>query len=260
MARYALDMLPPKTILTGDRHSRLHALLDGIWLPPIIRPVVFGDMGMVCVDRLDEPAVCSLTLSDFVMYAGDAKRPTARYFVETTERPCYVLPSTNDWEGLVRTDSSMRILPRYTFSNDDLDPTRLPGFLSGLPDGFHLRRFDGPAVEKAASERWSQSFVENFAGPQDFLENGVGFGVFHGGKLVSGAASFAVYDRTVEIEVDTHPRYRRRGLATAASASLIHFCIEQGLVPHWDAANEASRALAERLGFTLERRYAVMQI
>lgn len=253
-------MIPAKTILTGERQSRLRALLDGLWLPPIIRPVVYGDMGMVCVDRLDEPAVCSLSLSDFVMYAGDPERPAARYFVETTERPCFVLPSTSAWDELVRESAAARSRPRYAFSSDGLDPKRLHELVEAVPEGFEIRRFDAAAAELAAAERWSFSFVENFAGPESFLERGIGFGVFYGGKLVSGATSFAVYDTTVEIEVDTHPGYRRRGLAAAASARLILHCLECGLVPHWDAANEASRALAERLGFTLGRRYEVVQI
>lgn len=253
-------MLPPKTILTGERPSLLRALLEGIWLPPIIRPVVFGDMGMVCVDRLAEPAVCSLSLSDFVMYAGDSERPAARYFVETTERPCYVLPSTSDWDGLVRESAPARSRARYTFSSGGLDPRRLRELVNELPEGFEIRRFDAGAVEQAAAEHWSRSFVENFAGIESFLERGIGFGAFAGGELVSGASSFAVYDTTVEIEVDTRPDYRRRHLAAAVSASLVLHCLEHGLVPHWDAANEASRALAERLGFTLERRYEVVQI
>lgn len=253
-------MLPPKTILPGERYPRLRTLLDGFWLPPIIRPVVYGDMGFVCVDRLDEPAVCSLSLSDFVLYAGDAGTPAARYFIDTTERPCYVLPSTRGWEKLVRTASNPRSHTRYTFSHERLEAGRLRGRPKALPDGFDIRRFDEAAVERAASERWSLSFVENFADPADFLERGIGFGVFRGEVLVAAASSFAVYDRTVEIEVDTHPSYRRRGFAAAASARLILACLERDLVPHWDAANEASRALAERLGFTLERRYEVVQL
>lgn len=41
----------------------------------------------------------------------------------------------------------------------------------------------------------------------------------------------------------------RRGLATACAARLLLACLERGLYPSWDAANPASAALAEKLGY-----------
>jgi GNAT superfamily N-acetyltransferase len=255
-------MLPPKTVVTENRTAILEPLLDGMWIPPIIRPVVFEDFGLVCVDRIAEPTVCSLALSDFVFFAGDVQGESARYFVQTTARPSYVLPSSEEWIRLVRasTRTAGKRIVRTSFSSSSLETGLLRRFAAVLPQGFELRPFDGATVFEAASRRWSQSFVENFGTPASFLERGIGFGVFEGGRLVSGASSFATEGRTVEIEVDTHPRYRRKGLATAVSAHLVLECLEQGLVPHWDAANPRSCALAEKLGFTAERSYEVLKV
>lgn len=254
-------MIPAKTTVVEDRLPLLAPLFEGLWIPPIIRPVLYSEMGFACVDRSDEPTICCLTLSDFVIYAGDASSSAAQYFLATTARPCYVLPSSREWRQLVHAQapSGCTSRTRHSFSADALDRGVLSEAAAGIPRGYELRRFDEETVKKAAEQRWSCSLVENFPSADYFLDDGIGYGVFDGDRLVCGATSFAAYRDVLEIEVDTHPAYRRRGLATAASARLVEYCLEHGLVPHWDAANEASRALAEKLGFNLERSYEVLE-
>ena len=74
---------------------------------------------------------------------------------------------------------------------------------------------------------------------------------------MAGAASYAVSEDAIEIEIDTHPDYRRRGLATAAGAALILTCLDRGLYPGWDAHDLRSVALAEKLGYRLDHPYPV---
>lgn len=82
----------------------------------------------------------------------------------------------------------------------------------------------------------------------------------HGGKIVSGASSYTVYPGGIEIEVDTRPDYRRRGLARACAARLILDCLNRSLYPSWDAHSQASLALAQQLGYLLDRPYPVYEI
>lgn len=253
-------MLSPKTILAEERAPRLLPLFGDLWIPPVIHAALYGEMGFACVDRVDAPSVCSLNLSDFVMFAGDATTATARYFVDTTERPCFVLPSGDAWEELLRERfGDVTTRRRYSFrkgglGREHLSATAIP------PAAFELRPLDGTAVRQAAAEAWSQSLVENFPSVELFLSTGVGYGIFEHGRLVAGASSFTVYRNFLEVEVDTHPDYRRRGLATVVAARLLLHCLDHGLVPHWDAANETSRSIAERLGFTLDRGYEVLEV
>lgn len=255
-------MVASKSVITENRRSVLLPLFEDLWIPPIIRPVIFGEMGIACVDEIEHPTVCSVALSDFVMFAGDAKSPAAAFFVETTGRPCYVLPSSEDWNRLVRdrTGAKAAPTPRHSFSHERLDARALKAVARAVPEDVTVARFDEEAVRLAAAHSWSRGFIENFPSIRTFLDAGIGYAVFDRGEMVAGATSFAVYDDTIEIEVDTLPRYRRRGLATIASARLIGYCLDHGLAPHWDAANEASSRLAAKLGFTLERSYEVIRI
>lgn len=77
-----------------------------------------------------------------------------------------------------------------------------------------------------------------------------------GGVPVAGAASYAVCEGAVEIEIDTRPDFRRQGLAAACGAKLILECLERELYPGWDAHDRRSLALAQKLGYQLERSYS----
>ena len=71
----------------------------------------------------------------------------------------------------------------------------------------------------------------------------------------AGASSYAVWDGGIEIQIDTRPDLRRRGLALSCGARLILTCLDQGLLPSWDAHDRRSAALAEKLGYRLDRPY-----
>ena len=105
-------------------------------------------------------------------------------------------------------------------------------------------------------QEWAWDLCGCFADADDFLARGLGVAVTMGGDLpVSGAASYAVCDGAIEIEIDTRPDFRRQGLAAACGARLILECLKQGIYPGWDAHDSRSLALAEKLGYQLDRPY-----
>ena len=59
----------------------------------------------------------------------------------------------------------------------------------------------------------------------------------------------------MELSLYVVPRHRRRGIATVLCAFIVKHCLENGLDPHWDAANKESCALAEKLGYTFVGEY-----
>ena len=62
------------------------------------------------------------------------------------------------------------------------------------------------------------------------------------GRFVSGCSSYTSSRQKLEFEIQTHPDFRRRGLATAATSAMILHCIDRGLEPCWAAHNQVSAA------------------
>jgi predicted GNAT family acetyltransferase len=77
---------------------------------------------------------------------------------------------------------------------------------------------------------------------------------------VAGCSSYTLANNKLEIEIDTHPDHRRKGLARAVAAALILYCLDAGIEPCWDAHNPESAALAEQLGFTDPTPYEVFVV
>ena len=68
------------------------------------------------------------------------------------------------------------------------------------------------------------AFVSSFESKEQYLELGRGVVLMKNGKIVSGASSYSRYREGIEIEVDTVPEERNKGLATIVCAALILGC------------------------------------
>ena len=118
-----------------------------------------------------------------------------------------------------------------------------------------MRKIDGEIYDRCLSDPEFRDLVGSFDSKEQFLELGRGMVVTKNGKVVSGVSSYTRYLGGIEIEVDTAPEERKKGLASAVSAALILSCLEEGLYPSWDAANLTSVRLARKLGYEFSHEY-----
>jgi predicted GNAT family acetyltransferase len=72
---------------------------------------------------------------------------------------------------------------------------------------------------------------------------------------MSAAFSSLVCSQGIEISVYVEEAYRRQGVATALCSKLLLECLGQNLRPSWDAANDKSVKLAEKLGYRYLEQY-----
>lgn len=114
---------------------------------------------------------------------------------------------------------------------EPLDPDHLNQLKSQLPQRFTIKPMDESLYNLCLAETWSQDLVANYNDFAHYQKAGLGFAILDGEKLVAGASSFASSSTAIEIEIDTHPAYRRRGLARVASAQLLLTCLELELSP-----------------------------
>lgn len=117
------------------------------------------------------------------------------------------------------------------------------------------------ALAKQLAERkngFAAAHGVNFDSPEDFIARGFGYCALDGSKLACIGSSFVVCQRGVEIQIDTQENYRGRGLATAVAAAMIIHCLENNLIPGWDAATPISAGLAGKLGYTPQGEYSML--
>ena len=221
------------------------------WDAPMTRACLQGWMGRVTAHGEDSAMA---SIGDFCFLAG---KPVQE-LVNQADAPILV-PGSGGWDRLIQDILGERAVPftRYATRHEpeQFNRSKLTGFTRALPQGFLLRPIEREIYLTLIEEEWAWDLCGCFADDADFLKRGLGFLVTRGGLLVSGAASYAACDGAIEIEIDTHPDFRRLGLATACGAKLILECLTRGIYPGWDAHDSRSLSLARKLGYQLGRPY-----
>ena len=219
----------------------------------LIDAVLEGHLGSAVADDEHTPRVAQLAYADIIVFGGDPSHPVALELVKELPVDKGILPVPEEWRELLFQVHGENLLSieRHSFSGQKLDLGHLRSLEKGIPEGYHIRRIDLDLarVIDADSSLISEDHVHNFDSPEDFVERGIGFCVLRGDRIVSGASSYAICDSGIEVQVNTHTDFRRKGLATAVSAALLVHCLENGVEAHWDAGNPISVGLAKKLGY-----------
>lgn len=238
-----------------DLLQKIAPLFAG-WYETLIWSVLQGHMGYAIADNEEVPTAAQLVLGDFCFLAG---QPSVPFAADAATREI-VLRDESWSDAIERAWGSLvqRIL-RYAIKKepDVFSRETLEGYIEALPKEYELRLFDRAICEQTVREDWSRDFCACFSGFDDFLARGFGVAALHNGRLVSGASSYCVYDGGVEIEIDTAPDERRRGLALACGARFILEALDRGLYPSWDAYDLRSVLLSEKLGYHVDHPYVI---
>ena len=234
--------------------SKAERLFEG-FEDSMIRTCLQGMMGgKIYVTDPVSPRSAMAFAAEFAFLAGEPDRELAAF------KPAGLVglvPADARWEALVKAARpDVEPWPRYAIKkNTVFGREKLEGFVSALPAGYELRRFDGEIYDMCLEDEQFEDCVSHFESKEQFFALGRGFAVLKNGALVSAAASYSVYREGIEVEIDTAEAERRKGLATAAGAALILSCLDDGLYPSWDAANTDSVQLAEKLGYEFSHEY-----
>lgn len=230
------------------------------WEDTPIWSALQGILGQVYLS--ESGASGAITAGDFCFFAGEPDRELAELLSGCAFE--IAVPRDASWGRLLEqvhgTHASLRM--RYAIRKEPevFDREALTKIRGSLPEGFALHRIDRELYDRAGSEPWSRDLVSQYPDYKCYERLGLGFVVLEGERIVSGASSYGTYRGGIEIEIDTHRDYRRRGLALCCSAALILECLDRGLYPSWDAQNVGSVRLAEKLGYHFSHAYPVYEI
>jgi GNAT superfamily N-acetyltransferase len=226
----------------------------------MVTACIQGYMGNAYVDKLPNPKAGLIISGEYSFFAGDAKCKEAALLAEklfdlnpSAETVCIFPGDEPEWETeLMKVKQySPKALFRYRIAqkNHAFDEKLLSNYAAKIPTGYTLVTFNEKLYNQAISEDWSKEFCETFNSSEDYLARGFGFAVVYNDRLVAGASTMTVYDGGAEIQVATHPKYRKKGLAMVCAATLILECQRRGMKACWDAANKISKKMAIALGY-----------
>lgn len=240
--------------------KRLEHLFDG-WEETMIWSCLQGVMGSIYAPDTAHPESAAAQLNDFCFLAGEPIEELVKF---DYGRDLILTPQNEKWAHLIESVYGDRAVrqTRYAIRKepDCFDQAKLRALVHSLPKQYEVRQIDRELYEQCLAYEWSRDLVSPYPTCQEFERLGLGFAVMESGAVVSGAASYSRYNGGIEIEIDTKPDCRRRGLAAAAGAALILECIRRDWYPSWDAHNKASVALAEKLGYTFSHEYPVYNV
>lgn len=210
-------------------------------------------MGDIYAENLEAPRGAAACLGDFCFLAGKADEDLLKDLLEGRPEIALFVPPDEEWAALIEKicGSAAKRFSRYSIlkEEDVWDPDYLENIVKGLPEGFELKFLDQSIYDYARENSWAKDWVSQFPTYEDFEKKGLGVVIVKDGIPVAAASSYSAYKKGIEVQIDTHLNYRRKGLALICGAKLILECRKRGLYPSWDAHNLKSAALAEKLGY-----------
>ena len=248
--------------LNVEQRQKLWPMIEG-WQETMLWTCLQGHWGRVWADDAEAPKSARFIVGDFALYCGEPNRELAESTVEFPKE-VMLMAQNEAWLVLLREiwEQHGITMERFAMKKEPnvFDRAHLKKLASQLPEGYSLKMLDKPLVEEALSMPWSWHLCGQYHGVEDFLNRGIGVAAVYDGTLAAAASSYSVYDTGIEIEIDTCPDHRGKGLATACGAGLILACLDRGLYPSWDAADIRSVHLAEKLGYHLDGPYTALGI
>jgi len=228
-----------------------------------------GHMGRAWVDDAACPRAAQIVSGDVDFLAGDSgcegARILAAHVPDGYRSPeLHIIPQYEGWHARIEEAFGPRAkrYTRYALHRDasGFDAERLEEMALKAPPEYRIVPIDARLFEQTRSQTWCKDWCSQFDDYADYQRRGVGFAALLNDEPVSGASSYTIYNDGIEVEIDTKPEHRRKGLAAACAAHLILACLKRGLYPNWDAANTKSLALAQKLGYRFDREYPAYEV
>lgn len=241
------------------------APLFGNWEETLIWSCLQGIMGKIYADDIYHPTAAMAMIGDFTFFAGKVNTELVAYKPDgRTQNFRIMVPQHDLWkDAIMRTyGTNAKIISRYAIKKEPhiFDIKKLEQAVASLPRPYTLSMIDERLYQMCKAEAWSTDFVAQFTDYVHYHRLGIGVVICKENTMISGASSYARYDKGLEIEIDTREIYRRKGFAYICGAKLILECLKRNLYPSWDAHNKGSLALAEKLGYHYSHTYTAIEV
>lgn len=211
-------------------------------------------MGSAFVDSTDAPTCFLIEQDGFFGYlAGDFSSDAGHDFLRKLPSGRLLMSGSDGWAAALQSvfGERLREIARTSYASDTLDMQAISQLAATNPHTPNVRRVDTALAES------NSPFLQlgAFESAADFVERGIGFCLLNEGQIIGAVQASLVCSNAIEVSLVVDEQHQRKGIATALSCQLLMWCLERGIAPHWDAANEESCRLAEKLGYRREGDY-----
>ena len=229
------------------------------WEITLIYSCIQKVMGKVFVTDTENPKSAMAFVGVFAFVAGE---PDRELVINKPDGFVVMVPQDERWSELIEVCfPDARKFTRYAIRKDTVfDREKLEKMVAGLPEGYVLKKIDSDLYDLCLQDPVTFDFVSAFGSKERYLELGRGRMILKDGKFVSGASSYTRYKEGIEIEVDTIPSERRKGLASIVCSALILACLDEGLYPSWDAHDMNSVQLSKKFGYEFDHEYTAYEV
>lgn len=207
---------------------------------------------------VDDPAsarAAVLFYGGVVIYAGDAGCERAHELVCAFPVQPTIIGYSEAWNRLLERTFGERLssTTRYYLPSAGRDRSVAAELLRR--GTIVWERLTAEAYERLEGDLGWEHHKYHYESREAFLRDGNCCIARVGEAVVSAASSYVDSETWVECQATTAEAYRRRGYALAVSAAYLDQCTRKGKEVPWDAANQASVALAKKLGYGEVREY-----
>jgi GNAT superfamily N-acetyltransferase len=215
-----------------------------------IECVLEDQMGTTYVDDLENPSAFHIRIGPFHYFAGDALGDGGQEMLRHFKPYNLFMSASEGWLDAAQRMYGERFVgfDRYSFSSEYLSLEHIQMLSQDNKSSVDVKRFDSALLDRV----WGKDHfidVSDFESPADFLERGIGYHAEKNGEVIGAAYSSLVCGAGIEVSLFVSEEHRRQGIATALSAHLLQWCLQNDMDAHWDAANPESCKLAEKLGY-----------
>lgn len=245
-------------------------LKDSAYFYLTVLHVVEDEKTGFIVDDIKNPKIFFIDYHPFIAFYGDVSNGI----------PADVMNALNDrmrndrtfivcqhpsWENFLKVNFGEKVMtfPRVLFDSSKLSLNHINSLKKELPTGYEILPLTKP--DPVRDEMIILDLTSKFFDKKDFSEYGFGYGLYCDNKMIGFCCSnFPIVCDEVEVYVrvdfNDDPSHRSKGFATQLAIRFLAEALKRNLTPIWDAANDISCKLAEKLGFVADKKWAMYYI
>ncbi len=234
------------------KHTDVLSLFKTLRYDSLMDALMKGYHGTIYADDLFNPHVAYGHVGWTYYVAGDVNHPHAKLLIDALPKDIEVL-CDDQWKDAFKTHykGNMQSKVRTMMNHQSLNVKHLHALTKNLHSDYKLERIKHTHYQQILTMAWAKDFVINFKNYEDFKRHGLGFVLTKDNEIIGGVSSYARFSSGYDIEIIVHKNYRKQGLATILGAHFALHCLNNKLIPYWDAAHQGSVALAKKLGYSV---------